>query len=107
MVDRDGTVALADYRGRTLLLGLFRGIYCPFCRRAIVRMGQAWDRFKAEGVEALAMVATTPDNARLLPLPRPVRHRIRKYLRHAARRLTGHVSGHVEPGEVQSLPVTR
>lgn len=65
MVDRDGTVALGDYRGRTLLLGLFRGIYCPFCRRAIVRMGQAWDRFKAEGVEALAIVATTPDNARL------------------------------------------
>jgi hypothetical protein len=41
-VDREGTVSLADYRGRTaLLLGLFRGTYCPFCRRAIVRMGQA------------------------------------------------------------------
>jgi len=64
-VDREGTVSLADYRGRTpLLLGLFRGIYCPFCRRAIVRMGQAAGQLKAEGVEALAIVATTPENAR-------------------------------------------
>jgi peroxiredoxin len=64
-VDREGTVSLADYRGRTLLLGLFRGIYCPFCRRAIARMGQAAERLRAEGVAALAVVATTPDNARL------------------------------------------
>ena len=28
-------------------------------------MGQTWQRLKAEGVEALAIVATTPDNARL------------------------------------------
>ncbi len=35
--DREGTVSLVDYRGRTpLLLGLFRGTYCPFCRRAII-----------------------------------------------------------------------
>jgi peroxiredoxin len=65
-VDREGTVSLADYRGRTaLLLGLFRGTYCPFCRRAIVSMGQAGERIRAEGVEALAIVATTPENARL------------------------------------------
>jgi len=72
MVDRDGTVALADYRGQApLLLGLFRGTYCPFCRRAIVRMGQTWERLKAEGVEALAIVATTPNNARLYFRSRP------------------------------------
>jgi peroxiredoxin len=66
LVDRDRTVALADYRGKVpLLLGLFRGTYCPFCRRAIVRMGQTWERLKAERVEALAIVATTADNARL------------------------------------------
>ncbi len=63
--DREGTVSLADYRGRTaLLLGLFRGTYCPFCRRAIIRMGQAWERLKVEDVEALAIVATTAENAR-------------------------------------------
>ena len=70
-------MALADYRGRTpLLLGLFRGIYCPFCRRAIVRMGQAWERFKAEGVEALAIVATTPENARFYFRFHPPRLRV-------------------------------
>ena len=47
--DREGTVSLADYRGRTpLLLGLFRGTYCPFCRRAIIRMGQGWERLRGE-----------------------------------------------------------
>ena len=71
-VDRDGTVSLADYRGRTtLLLGLFRGIYCPFCRRAIVVMGRAWERLKPEGVEALAIVATTRENARFYFRLRP------------------------------------
>ena len=35
-VGRDGTVSLDDYRGRSpVLLALFRGLYCPFCRRAI------------------------------------------------------------------------
>ncbi len=38
-VDHEGTVSLADYSRRPLLLGFFRGIYCPFCRRAIVHMG--------------------------------------------------------------------
>lgn len=75
--DRKGTVSLADYRGRIpLLLGLFRGIYCPFCRRAMIRMGQAWERLRAEDVAALAIVATTPQNARFYfrfrPSPLPV-----------------------------------
>lgn len=34
-VEREGTVSLSDYRGKTpLLLAVFRGVYCPFCRRA-------------------------------------------------------------------------
>jgi len=72
--DREGTVSLADYRGRTpLLLGLFRGTYCPFCRRAIIRMGQAWERLRGEDVEALAIVATTAENARFYFRVRPPR----------------------------------
>jgi peroxiredoxin len=75
--DRDGTVSLADYRGRTpVLLGLFRGTYCPFCRRAIARMGQACERLKAEGVEGLAVVATSPENARFYFRFRPPRLRV-------------------------------
>ena len=38
-VQDDRTICLADYRGRaSLLLGLFPGLYCPFCRRAIAQM---------------------------------------------------------------------
>jgi peroxiredoxin len=63
--DREGSVSLADYRGRSpLLLGLFRGTYCPFCRRAIIRMGQAWQRLRGENEEAFAVVATAAENAR-------------------------------------------
>ena len=43
-VQTDGIVSLSDYRnGRGLFLGLFRGLYCPFCRRAIAQM--AFDLF--------------------------------------------------------------
>ena len=70
--DREGSVSLADYRGRSpLLLGLFRGTYCPFCRRAIIRMGQAWQKLRGENVEALAVVATAAENARFYFRLRP------------------------------------
>lgn len=77
--DRDGTVSSADYLGRTaLLLGLFRGTYCPFCRRAITHMGHVWERLRGQGVdlEALAVVATTAENARLYFRYRPPRLRV-------------------------------
>jgi peroxiredoxin len=65
-VDRDATVTLADYRGRSvLLLALFRGLYCPFCRRAISQMANARPKLEPLGVESLAVVATSLDNARL------------------------------------------
>jgi peroxiredoxin len=73
-VDREGTVSLDDYRGRSpVLLAMFRGLYCPFCRRAIAQLGAATDSLKALGVETLAIVATTPDNARLYFRFRPTR----------------------------------
>lgn len=73
-IDRDGTVSLGDYRGRSpLLVGLFRGIYCPFCRRAIAQLGAAQPRLQAAGVETLAIVATQPERARLYFRYRPTR----------------------------------
>jgi len=73
-VGRDGTVSLDDYRGRSpVLLAMFRGLYCPFCRRAIAQLGTATDSLKALGVETLAIVATTPENARLYFRFRPTR----------------------------------
>jgi len=73
-VDRDGTVSLADYRGRSpLLLAVFRGLWCPFCRRAIAQMGVTRQKLQALGVETLGVVATTPENARLYFKYRPTR----------------------------------
>ena len=73
-VGRDGTVSLDDYRGRTpVLLALFRGLYCPFCRRAIAQLGVTTEKLKSVGVETLAVVATSPENARLYFRFRPTR----------------------------------
>jgi peroxiredoxin len=73
-VDRDGTVSLSDYRGRSpLLLAMFRGLWCPFCRRAIAQMGLTRQKLQALGVETLGIVATTPENARRYFKYRPTR----------------------------------
>ncbi len=37
--NREGDVSLSDYRGKSpVLLALFRGLYCPFCRHQIARL---------------------------------------------------------------------
>ena len=70
----DRTISLADYRGKTpLLLGLFPGLYCPFCRRALAQMAATSDRLKSLGVDSLAIVGTELDNARLYFKFRPTR----------------------------------
>ena len=74
LADREGAVSLADYRGRSpLLLGLFRGVSCAFCRRAVAQLDLAGDRLRALGVETLGIVATAPGNARLYFRYRPAR----------------------------------
>ena len=65
-VKRDGDIRLADYVGRrAVLLGLFRGLHCPFCRRQVVQMGGYSDSLGELGVEALAIINTELDRARL------------------------------------------
>ncbi|HKQ22939.1 MAG TPA: redoxin domain-containing protein [Burkholderiales bacterium] len=65
-IDRDGTVSLTDYRGKApLLLGLFRGLYCPFCRRHIAQMSLEREKLLAAGIDTLAIVATKLEHARL------------------------------------------
>ena len=65
-VQDDRTICLADYRGRApLLLGLFPGLYCPFCRRALAQMAATSEKLKSLGVDALAVVGTELQNARL------------------------------------------
>lgn len=76
-VDREGMVSLRDYRGRSpVFLALFIGLWCPFCRRSIAQMGATEGKLKALGVETLAIVATTPENARLYFKFRPTRLRL-------------------------------
>ena len=73
-VERDGTVSLADYRGRSpLLLAFFRGIYCPFCRRQVAKLGLAQDKLRAAGLETLAVVASPLERTRLYFQYRPTR----------------------------------
>ena len=73
-VQEGRTVSLADYRGRSaLLLGLFTGLYCPFCRRALVQMSDSSEKLKPLGIESLAVVSTDLENARLYFKFRPMR----------------------------------
>ena len=73
-VHREGNVSLGDYRGRSpLLLAFFRGIYCPFCRRQIAKLGLARDKLLAAGVETLAVVASNLERTRLYFRYRPTR----------------------------------
>ncbi len=76
-VNRNETVTLADYRGRSpLFLALLVGLWCPFCRRQIAHLGAMEGKLKALGVESLAVVATEPENARLYFKFRPTRMRL-------------------------------
>ena len=52
---QEGTVALADLRGRPFLLGLFRGLHCPFCRRQVVQLAAQQPALQAAGVARLGL----------------------------------------------------
>lgn len=65
-VQGEGVVSLSDYQGKSpVLLAINRGLWCPFCRRHIARLGTTRQQLEALGVETLAIVATEPERARL------------------------------------------
>ena len=65
-VHREGNVALCDYLGRgPVLLGLVRGVYCAFCRRAVAGLGRHSANLAPFGIQTLGVVATPTDHARL------------------------------------------
>jgi peroxiredoxin len=65
-ISRDGKIALDDFRGRSpLLIGMFRGLHCPFCRRHVAAMAQLKPALREKGVECLAVVITPVERARL------------------------------------------
>jgi peroxiredoxin len=69
--DHEGSVSLADYHGRPLLLALMRGVHCPFCRRNISLFGAIAPKLQAVGVAMLAIVGTTAERARFYFCHRP------------------------------------
>lgn len=73
-ITRDGTIALQDFRGHSpILISLFRGLHCPFCRRHIAAQAQLDAALRDKGVESLTVVNTPIERARLYfryhPLP--------------------------------------
>jgi peroxiredoxin len=73
-ITHEGKIAIDDFRGRKpVLVGLFRGLQCPFCRRQIATMAQLKVALNEKGVESLTVVNTPIERARLYfryhPLP--------------------------------------
>lgn len=70
-VNRDGETSLADMRERAFLIGFYRGLHCPFCRRQVVQLGHLQPQLRAAGVELLAVINTPLARARLYFRHRP------------------------------------
>src|SRR6476660_10657034 len=73
-IAHDGKIALRDCQGRSpILIGLFRGLHCPFCRRHIAAMSRVHGALCERGIESIAVVNTPVERARLYfrfhPLP--------------------------------------
>jgi peroxiredoxin len=73
-ITRQGTVSLDEFRGqRPVLVGLFRGLHCPFCRRQIASMASLASDLQEIGIDSLTVVNTPIERARLYfryhPLP--------------------------------------
>ena len=69
--NRAGVVSLADLRGRAFLIGFYRGLHCPFCRRQVVQLGAVQPVLSAAGIETLAVINTPVERARLYFRHRP------------------------------------
>ena len=73
-VQDPGTVSLADcLRGNMVLLGLFRGLHCPFCRRQIAQLSTLQPPLARLGVMVVIVVNTPCERARLYFRHHPAR----------------------------------
>ena len=105
---QEGVVSLASYRGKSpLLLAVFRGLWCPFCRRAIVELGTITDKLRALGVETLGVVATDVSNARLYFKHRPTRVPLAADPECAMHRAYGLPKAAMTPETLQALAATK
>jgi peroxiredoxin len=65
-ITREGTIAIDDFRGqKPVLVGLYRGLHCPFCRRHIAALSQLTPALNEKGIESLTVVNTPIERARL------------------------------------------
>jgi peroxiredoxin len=65
-ITRQGKISIDDFRGqKPVLVGLFRGLHCPFCRRQIAAMASLAGDLHEKGVESLTIVNTPIERARL------------------------------------------
>jgi peroxiredoxin len=65
-ITREGKIAIDDFRGqKPVLVGLFRGLHCAFCRRHIAAQAQLDPALREMGVESLTVVNTPIERARL------------------------------------------
>jgi peroxiredoxin len=73
-VTEDVNVSLAHYRGKSaVLLGLFRGLHCPFCRRQIFQLSGMHDTLAGMDITTVAVVNTPRQRAELYFRYHPVR----------------------------------
>jgi peroxiredoxin len=74
LANAGGMVSLAEhYRRGPLLLAMLRGLYCPFCRRHLTRLGHMVEPLHSAGIGLLAVVVASPERARLYFGYRPAR----------------------------------
>src|SRR5918996_1746324 len=66
LVHEDRNVTLSEFRGRQgVLVGLYRGLHCPFCRRHLAQLDLIRTKLEPLGVATLAVVNTPVERARL------------------------------------------
>jgi len=71
VITRQGKIAIDDFRGqKPVLVGLFRGLHCPFCRRQIAAMAELTDALQEKGIDSLTVV-NTPIDPQMIAARRP------------------------------------
>lgn len=64
LIDEAGRpVSLASFRGNPLVLIFYRGAFCAYCRKELVRLSEQAPPFMAHGVRIVAISADPPDVA--------------------------------------------
>ncbi len=69
--NREGMVSLADMRGKPFLIGFYRGLHCPFCRRQVVQLASLQPALRDAGVDIVAVINTPLERAHLYFRHRP------------------------------------